>query len=98
MLEALSPRRKLLKDLRARWGARGDKSGFLASRYFELTRGESLTAQVDDKTWADLEFPEIFARMDTAVTPVGSQVLFAQLRRYVDDSGVLAQRHAATHG
>ncbi len=98
LLEALSPRRKLLKDLRARWGARGDKSGFLASRYFELTRGESLTAQVDDKTWADLEFPEIFARMDTAVTPVGSQVLFAQLRRYVDDSGVLAQRHAATHG
>ncbi|HWG66891.1 MAG TPA: hypothetical protein VN662_05700 [Rhodanobacteraceae bacterium] len=95
MLDALSPKRKLLKELRARWAAQGDKSGFLASRYFELTRGESPTAQVDDKTWTDLEFPEIFARMDTTVTPVGSQVLFAQLRRYVDDADRLAQRYAS---
>jgi hypothetical protein len=95
LLDALSPKRKLLKELRARWGARGDKSGFLAGRYFELTRGESPALQVDDKTWADLEFPEIFARMDTTVTPVGSQVLFAQLRRYIDDSDVLAQRYSS---
>lgn len=93
-LDVLSPKRKLLRELRARWGTQGDKSGFLASRYFELTRGESSTAQVDDKTWADLEFPEIFARMDTTVTPVGSQVLFAQMRRYVDDPATLAQRCA----
>lgn len=92
--DAVSPRRKLLKELRARWGARGDKSGFLACRYFDLIRGESSVVQVDDKTWADLEFPEIFARMDTTVTPVGSQVLFAQLRRYVDDSHVLARHYA----
>ncbi|MBU6417419.1 MAG: hypothetical protein KJS83_09655 [Xanthomonadaceae bacterium] len=95
LLDVLSPKRKLLRELRARWGAQGDKSGFLASRYFELTRDESPTAQVDDKTWADLEFPEIFARMDTAVTPVGSQVLFSQLRGYVDDPTVLAARYAS---
>ncbi|HKV65996.1 MAG TPA: hypothetical protein VJN66_06405, partial [Rhodanobacteraceae bacterium] len=94
LLDVLSPRRKILKALRERWGARGDKTGFLASRYFELTRVGSQAAQVDDKTWADLEFPEIFARMDTTVTPVGSQVLFAQLRRYVDDPDVLARRYA----
>ena len=93
LLDVLSPRRKLLKELRARWGAQGDKSGFLAGRYFELTRGGSQTPQVDDKTWGDLEFPEIFSRMDTTVTPVGSQVLFAQLRRYVDDSGMLDRRY-----
>ena len=94
LLDVISPKRKLLKELRARWGAQGDKSGFLASRYFELTRGAATIEQVDDKTWADLEFPEIFARMDTTVTPVGSQVLFAQLRRYVDDPGVLARRYS----
>ena len=95
LLDAFSPKRKLLKELRARWGAQGDKSGFLASRYFELTRDGSPGAQVDDKTWADLEFPEIFARMDTTVTPVGSQMLFAQLRRYVDDTGTPARRYAS---
>jgi hypothetical protein len=94
LLDFLVPKRKLLRELRARWGARGDKSGFLASRYFDLTRGTSTTAQVDDKTWADLEFPEIFARIDTTVTPVGSQVLFAQLRGYVDDPAILAGRYA----
>ncbi|WIG55120.1 MAG: MutS-related protein, family 1 [Rhodanobacteraceae bacterium] len=94
LLDVLSPKRKLLKELRARWGAQGDKSGFLASRYFELTRDGSPAAQVDDKTWADLEFPEIFARMDTTVTPVGSQMLHAQLRRYIDDPGTLARRYA----
>jgi len=95
LLDVLLPKRKLLKELRARWVTRGDKSGFLASRYFELTRGESSTAEVDDKTWADLEFPEIFARWDTTVTPVGSQVLFAQLRRYIDDPDKLARRYAS---
>jgi hypothetical protein len=95
LLDVLSPKRKLLKELRARWTTRGDKSGFLANRYFKLTRGASSTAEVDDKTWADLEFPEIFARWDTTVTPVGSQVLFAQLRRYVDDPDLLIGRYAS---
>lgn len=95
LLDALSPRRKQLKELRARWGAPGDKSGFLASRYFELTQPGSATPAVDEKTWDDLEFPEIFARMDTTVTPIGSQALFAQLRRYVGDTGTLALRYAS---
>lgn len=94
LLDVLSPKRKFLKELRTRWGARGDKTGFLAGLYFELTSDGSSARQVDDKTWTDLEFPEIFSRMDTTVTPVGSQVLFAQLRRYLDDPGALAQRHA----
>ncbi|HVX04778.1 MAG TPA: hypothetical protein VHA71_06615 [Rhodanobacteraceae bacterium] len=94
LLDTLSPKHKLLKELRARWGVPGEKNGFLASRYFDLTRAGAPVAQVDDKTWADLEFPEIFARIDTTVTPVGSQVLFAQLRRYVDDTGTLARRCA----
>jgi len=94
LLDVLSPKRKLLKELRVRWGAHGDKIGFLASRYFELIRAESPRPKVDNKTWADLEFPEIFARMDTTVTPVGSQVLFAQLRDYVDDPDMLARRYA----
>ena len=90
--DVLSPQRKLLRELRARWGTVGDQSGFLASRYFELTRDGSQVAEVDDKTWADLEFPEIFARLDTTVTPVGGQVLYAHLRRYVEDAALLAER------
>ncbi|TAN07395.1 MAG: hypothetical protein EPN36_01800 [Rhodanobacteraceae bacterium] len=89
-----SPRRKLLAKLRASWGRRSDKPGYLANRYFTLVRNESPARWVDDKTWDDLEFPELFARMDTTVTPVGGQVLYAQLRQYVDDRSVLAQRFA----
>lgn len=92
--DTLSPKRKLLREFRARWGAMGEKSGYLAGRYFELTRGQPSAPEVDDKTWADLEFPEIFARMDTTVTPIGSQVLCAQMRSHISDASVLARRYA----
>jgi energy-coupling factor transporter ATP-binding protein EcfA2 len=94
LLDAILPKRKTLARLRARWGAEGDKNEFLASRYFDLTHHASPASRVDDKTWRDLEFPEIFARMDTTVTPVGSQILFALLREYVDASDTPGQRYA----
>ncbi|HEX5961770.1 MAG TPA: hypothetical protein VFY97_11065 [Rhodanobacteraceae bacterium] len=94
LLDAMVPKRKLLAKLRARWGAVGDKDGYLASRYFELIRYRSPGAWVDDKTWGDLEFPGIFAQMDTTLTPVGSQVLYARLREYDDDPEALARRYA----
>ena len=93
LLDVLSPRRKILKALRERWGARR-QDRLPREPLLRIDPRGSQAAQVDDKTWADLEFPEIFARMDTTVTPVGSQVLFAQLRRYVDDPDVLARRYA----
>lgn len=93
MSDALNTRRRALAELRPYWGKPGDKSGFMANRYFELVRDREPAAWIDEKTWANLEFPAIFAHMDTAVTPVGSQVLPAQLRRYHADPVALGARH-----
>ncbi len=95
--ELSSPRRKLLALFRAAWAKPGDKDGWFASRYFDLTRSESPARFVDDTTWVDLEFPAIFTNIDTTVTPIGSQVLFRRLREYVDDADELAARYDACH-
>ncbi len=81
-LDALWPRRKILAALRERWGKPGNKDAWLESDYFDLARHRSPDAVVDDRTWLDLEYPQIFSDMDTTVTPIGSQMLFHMLRRY----------------
>jgi hypothetical protein len=93
LLDRISPKRKLLQKFRAQWAAWGDKESLMASRHFDLMRDAHVAASVDDKTWRDLEFDEIFRRMDGTVTPVGSQVLYAQLRRYVKNPEILAHRY-----
>ena len=92
ILSALSPRQRWLREIRAQWGRLGTKDAWLASRYFDLTRG-ACPNHVDDKTWGDLELPKIFADIDTTATRIGSQVLFKTLRVYVDDARELAQRY-----
>ncbi|HEX7348386.1 MAG TPA: hypothetical protein VF264_01885, partial [Rhodanobacteraceae bacterium] len=94
VLDAWRPRRKALLDLRARWGRPGDKDGWLASDYFDLTRTASPRAFVDDATWRDLELPQVFADMDSTLTPLGSQVLYRRLHEYTADANVLAGRYA----
>jgi MutS-like protein len=89
---ALSPRRRWLREIRAQWGRLGTKDAWLASRYFELTRG-TYPEHVDDKTWVDLELPKVFAGIDTTATRIGSQVLFKTLRVYIDDAHELAERY-----
>jgi len=87
------PGRKQLRELRSGWGQPGNgEGGFHASWYFDRTREES--AHVDDRTWGDLEFPRIFAGFDTTLTPIGSQVLFKQLRTYARSADESAQRYA----
>lgn len=80
----LSRRQRRLERLRAHWGKAGNGDGWLAGRYFELTRTHDVRREVDDRTWNDLEFPRIFALMDTTLTRPGSQCLYRQLRSYVD--------------
>ena len=82
-----------LESLRARWGKPGMKDGWLAGRYFELTRNESASAFVDDRTWGDLEFPKIFSVLDSTVTPPGGQTLYRMMRHYIADDGELADRY-----
>ncbi len=50
---------------------------------------------VDDKTWTDLEFPRLFSAIDTTVSVVGRQYLFAQLRTYEYDEVELEARYQA---
>ena len=72
--------------LRARWAQPGEANAWCASWYFDLLREQlSAAAVVDDKTWTDLEFPRFFAAIDTTVSLVGRQYLFAQLRVYEYD-------------
>jgi hypothetical protein len=93
LVRALSPRRRKLEELRARWAQPGTKDDWLASRYFELTRTDSASREVDDRTWNDLEFPRIFATLDTTITRLGSQFLFRQLRTYPADAQATDAAH-----
>ncbi len=67
--------------------------GWRASAYFDLVRGAAADVHVDDQTWLDLEFPQIFARFDTTITPLGRQYLFSRMRTYVEDRQELAERY-----
>ncbi len=92
--DALRPAKKRLEAFRAQWGKPGNRDGFLAERHFELAGRRAGRVLVDDKTWADLEFPRIFARMDTCVTFAGRQMLFHRLRRLDAAPTEIEQRHA----
>ena len=71
--------------------------GRLASKslFRGLTRIESADKYVDDKTWADLEFPKIFSYLDSTQTPLGGQSLFRKLREYIDNRSELTERYEA---
>lgn len=94
LLGRVSSKRKLLVGIRAGWGHPGTGKGWRASAHFDLTRGEASDDLVDDKTWLDLEFPKIFSRLDTTITPLGRQCLYSRLRTYVEDPQELARRYA----
>jgi len=79
---------------RARWGRPGDGNAFRASWYFDLIRKQlSRAAVVDNKTWSDLEFPRFFTALDTTITAIGRQYLFAQLRTCEYNKDVLERRY-----
>lgn len=97
VLARLSPRQELLTAVRNQWGKPGAAMRWRASGHFDLVRHQQSGARVDDTTWLDLEFPRIFARLDTSVTPLGSQCLFTAMRTYVDEPHGLAARYARAH-
>jgi hypothetical protein len=91
---AINPRHSRRAHLRAAWGQAGaETQGWLAGRFFELTRDQSTDRWLDDKSWEDLEFPRLFSILNTTVTPVGGQCLSKQMRMYVADAEELRQRY-----
>jgi hypothetical protein len=65
--------------------------------YFRY-RQPSEVNTVDDRTWADLEMEEIFARIDRTTSVIGRQYLYALLRIYEkDDFEVEKQRRNALY-
>lgn len=93
LLDVLSPRRRELRRLRAKWGQPGAKDHFLVRRYFDLTRDQAALT-VDDKTWDDLELPKVFEAIDAAESPIGSQHLYRRLRTLDRTPDDLSAYHA----
>ena len=79
--------RRLKADLTRRWGdpaaLKRLEDDLLedAAGYFRA-RAKALPARdfVDDVTWADLDMDEVFRRIDSTQSAVGSEVLYAMLR------------------
>jgi len=91
---AADPRHRRRKLLRSAWGDPGAQTqGWLARRFFELTRDQSTGGWLDDKAWDDLEFPKLFSLLNTTISPVGGQCLYKQMRMYVADTERLRQRY-----
>ncbi|MEJ0006460.1 MAG: hypothetical protein WDM77_08880 [Steroidobacteraceae bacterium] len=96
LLETLFPGLNRRLELRRKWGKPGDGDGWGASWYFDLLRKRlGPAAVVDDTSWTDLEFPRFFTAIDTTLTPIGRQCLFAQLRIYEYDTAELDKRYHA---
>ena len=94
MFILISPKRKLLAKLRAKWKESGNKNCSQASRYFDLKRDNSIGEFVDDKTWLDLEFPKIFSLIDTTESPIGSQVLYRKIRKFQSSQHALSEQYS----
>src|ERR1035438_816062 len=79
----LLPGSKRRGALRSGWAPPRDARAGRASWYFDLLRKRlNPAAVVDEKTWSDLEFPRFFKAIDTTISLIGRQYLFAQLRIY----------------
>jgi MutS domain V len=89
------PSLKYRAQCRANWGRVLDSDDWLASRSFDLSRTDSQSDWVDDRTWRDLEFPQIFSDLNATITPIGRQYLYKQLRKYEYDTRILQQRTQA---
>ncbi len=83
---------KQIEQLRATWGKQDDRErDFNLIAMYHRNQTAKLN-QVDDRTWEDLDFDGLFARIDRTLTAPGAQVLYHQMRTYEDDDQVLAER------
>lgn len=86
--------RKRIEELRKNWGKPVDKhrNMDLISNYHKSLPVLESDSIVDDKTWSDLNFDSIFAKMDRNTSGIGQQYLYRLLRKYEFDENILKQR------
>jgi DNA mismatch repair ATPase MutS len=60
-----------------------------------LVQDYAVEDTVDDQVWADLEMTRVYEKLDQAVTPLGSQYLYALLKHYDGDEASLAKNAKA---
>ena len=87
-------KKKRIKYLRESWGKQVDKYrnyDFISS-YYNLLKKNSIEEFVDDKTWSDLDFDSLFAKMDRNISGIGQQRLYYLLHKYERDESVLKNR------
>jgi hypothetical protein len=92
-------RRKLLRELDGQFGrppTPGRKSKMeTAPRYWELRQKHEPSEDcVDDRTWDDLDMDRVFARLDTCLTSVGDEYLYAVLREPRPDEQKTRERES----
>ncbi len=85
-------RRNRLAELREAWGkpVERERDLDLIRLYHDLVARPETT--VDETTWRDLAGDEVFARLDRTRSQPGAQVLYHQLRTYLRDDELLAER------
>ncbi|MBA4252247.1 MAG: hypothetical protein C0442_11070 [Chlorobiaceae bacterium] len=87
--------KKKIEYLRSIWGKQIDKhrNYDLISSYYDLLAKKGDDEFVDDKTWNDLDFNSVFAKMDKNMTGIGQQYLYYLLRKYESNESVLKKRN-----
>ncbi len=89
-----SLKKKRIAYLRGIWSKSIDKHRNLdlISSYHNLLASEETEPTVDDKTWTDLDFNSIFAKMDRNISGIGQQYLYHLLHKYERDENILKKR------
>ncbi len=87
-------KKKRISYLRNIWGKPLDKHRDfdLISSYHKLLKSEGDESIVDEKTWDDLDFNSIFAKMDRNISSIGQQYLYHLLHKYEGDEKLLKRR------
>ncbi|NGP90221.1 MutS-related protein [Fodinibius halophilus] len=89
-------KKKIREKLAASWGEpqMKDHNWAQVRQYHDLVKSQIDTAPLDDKTWEDLNFPELFKRVDSTQSYIGQQMLFHLLRTPLYDDKKLQEREA----
>jgi MutS-like protein len=81
-------KKKILKEIRENWGKEiiPERDFDTISLLYRLDNNLVQHELVDDKTWSDLNFNDLFCKIDRCISPIGSQYLFELLHIYKKDA------------